>query len=80
MNVQFRLHALRDLLGRTASAFALAWRHRARMDAPPRLPHEAQFLPAALALQETPVSPTPRVAMWMLIAFAALALTWSIAG
>ncbi len=50
------------------------------METAPRLPHEAQFLPAALSLQETPVSPAPRVAMWLLIAFMLLALLWAIFG
>ena len=57
-----------------------AWQHRAEMEAKHRLPYEAQFLPAALSLQETPVSPLPRVTMWMLIAFSGLALLWSIFG
>jgi hemolysin D len=50
------------------------------MDSPHRLPHEAQFLPAALALQETPVSPAPRIAMWLLIAFAFFAVLWAVFG
>ncbi|HYP69053.1 MAG TPA: HlyD family type I secretion periplasmic adaptor subunit [Thiobacillaceae bacterium] len=45
-----------------------------------RLPHESQFLPAALALQETPVSPVPRLAMWLLVAFAGIAVLWSTFG
>ncbi|MFN8953597.1 MAG: HlyD family type I secretion periplasmic adaptor subunit, partial [Burkholderiales bacterium] len=61
-------------------AFSHAWQHRAEMQPTERLPHEAQFLPAALSLQETPVSPAPRVAMWMLIGFAVLALLWAIFG
>ena len=65
---------------RYKAAFAEAWRRRAEMAPVKRLPHEAQFLPAALALQETPVSPAPRVAMWMLLAFAALTLLWAIFG
>lgn len=50
------------------------------MTPPRRLPHEVQFLPAALALQETPVSPAPRVAMWLLICFMVIALLWAIFG
>ncbi len=46
----------------------------------PRQSHEAQFLPAALALQETPISPAPRVAMWLLILFAFIALVWTVFG
>ena len=42
-----------------------------------RLAHELQFLPAALSLQETPVSPAPRMAMWLLIGFALLVVLWA---
>lgn len=69
-----------DLFKRYGTAFHHAWRRRSEMETAPRLPHETQFLPAALSLQETPVSPAPRVAMWMLIAFAVLALLWAVFG
>ena len=75
-----RLDALREFVGRYRAAFAHAWRHRVESAPIERLPHEAEFLPAALSLQETPVSPAPRKAMWALIAFALLALLWSIFG
>jgi len=80
MNMTLRLQALGDLLKRYGAAFLHAWQCRAEMDSTHRLPYEAQFLPAALSLQETPVSPTPRVAMWMLIVFAVLALLWATFG
>jgi hemolysin D len=74
------LQAFGDLLRRYTAAFAHAWRHRSQMEPVERLPHEMQFLPAALSLQETPVSPAPRVAMWMLLSFALLALLWAVFG
>jgi hemolysin D len=80
MNAAIRLQALGDLLGRYGFAFRQAWRRRDELKPVSRLPHEAQFLPAALALQETPVSPLPRVAMWLLIAFAGIAMLWSAFG
>jgi hemolysin D len=80
MNFKLRLQAYGDLLRRYLAAFAGAWRHRAQMDPPQRLQHEMQFLPAALSLQETPVSPAPRVAMWLLLSFALLALVWAVFG
>jgi len=80
MNIELHLQAIRDLARKYADAILVAWEHRKELDSPPRLSHEAQFLPAALALQETPVSPAPRVAMWLLIAFAVLTLLWSIFG
>jgi len=80
MNIGLRFQAMRDLLQRYGAMTRLAWKHRKEMDSPARLPHEAQFLPAALALQETPVSPAQRVAMWLLISFAVLAVLWAVFG
>lgn len=77
MRMKLRLQALADLLRRYAAALSHAWRHRAQMEPVERLPHEAQFLPAALSLQETPVSPAPRAAMWLLMVFALIALLWA---
>ena len=75
-----RIEAYKDFFKRYGAHFGVAWAHRAEMDAPSRLPHELQFLPAALALQETPVHPTPRVAMWLIVGFAFIALVWSMVG
>lgn len=72
--------AKRDLLNRYRQAWRHAWRNRQAMDAPPRLNHEVQFLPAALALQEAPVHPAPRIIQWTIMAFAALALLWACTG
>jgi hemolysin D len=80
MSIHIRLQALGDLLKRYGAAFRHAWQHRTAMESTPRLPHEAQFLPAALSLQESPVSPAPRVVMWLLITFMLLALLWAIFG
>lgn len=75
-----RLGATIDLLKRYAAVFRHAWQQRKQLDGQRRLPHETQFLPAALELQETPVSPAPRVAMWLIIAFALIAVVWAIFG
>jgi hemolysin D len=76
-SVSPRLHALADFFMRYGAAFRDAWERRVEMQPVERLAHEAQFLPAVLSLQETPVSPAPRVAMWMLIGFALLAMLWA---
>lgn len=78
--VTMRLPAFADLLGRYGAVFQHAWGVRKEIDPQPRLPHEAQFLPAALELQETPVSPAPRIAMWLLIVFALIGLLWATFG
>lgn len=80
MAFSMRLQAVGDLLQRYGAAFRHAWRRRAEMAAVPRLAHEVQFLPAALALQDTPASPAPRAAMWLLIVFSGAALTWAVFG
>jgi hemolysin D len=72
--------AVRELLGRYRAVFALAWQARQQSDSLGYSAAEAQFLPAVLAVQETPVPAAPRVFMWLLIAFAALAVSWSIFG
>lgn len=80
MNLKLRGQAFADLLQRYGTVFGHAWSQRKAMEPTPRLPHEAQFLPAALALQETPLSPAPRVAMWAIISFAVLAVVWATVG
>jgi hemolysin D len=78
--MKLKLQAFGDLLRRYAQAVSQAWQYRAQIENTVRLPHEAQFLPAALSLQETPVSPAPRVAMWMILVFALLTLLWAVFG
>lgn len=79
-SLTLRLHATLDLLRRYGAVFRHVWALRRDLDPPPRLAHEAAFLPAALELQETPVSPVPRIVAWLLMAFALLALVWAIFG
>ncbi|MFJ2364563.1 HlyD family type I secretion periplasmic adaptor subunit [Pseudomonas sp. NPDC087697] len=69
-----------SLLQRYRQAWRHSWRQRKSMDGPRRLPHEAQFLPAALELQDTPVHPTPRIFVWSIMGFAVLALLWACIG
>lgn len=78
--ISLRLQAALDLLKHYGAVFRHAWRERRTLDPAPRLTHEAEFLPAALALQETPVSPAPRVAMGLILCFAVVAVLWAIFG
>ncbi len=75
-----RLQAWSELLRRYATVFQHAWQHRKLIDGVARQAHETEFLPAALMLQETPVSPAPRIAMRCLMIFALLMLVWSVFG
>ena len=75
-----RQQATLDLLKRYATIISHVWKIRKDLDPPHRLSHEAQFLPAALELQETPVSAAPRIVAWLLMAFALIAVLWAIFG
>lgn len=75
-----RWQVFKDLLKHYRAVFSAAWQNRKATDFDERLHHETEFLPAALSLQETPLSPKPRVAMWLIIAFASIALLWAIFG
>jgi hemolysin D len=73
-------HPLIELLARYRAVLAAAWGLRTELAGPKRLADEAAFLPAALAMQETPVHPAPRRAMALIVALSVLALLWSVLG
>lgn len=72
--------AFADLFKRYATVFRHAWAHRKDTDTPDLQSHEAQFLPAALALRDTPLHPAPRITLWTIMAFALIVLLWAIFG
>ncbi|UVM46799.1 HlyD family type I secretion periplasmic adaptor subunit [Pseudomonas sp. Z1-14] len=72
--------ATHELVQRYRLAWRRAWRQRKQLDAPSRLAHEVQFLPAALALQDQPSHPAPRYIQWVIMFFAVLALAWACLG
>ncbi len=73
-------HPAIELLGRYKAIFKAAWNAREELAGPKRQADEQAFLPAALSLQETPVHPAPRRAMWAIMALFVIALAWSILG
>jgi hemolysin D len=73
-------HPALELLARYRAVGAAAWAARHDLAGPRRLAHETAFLPAALALQDTPVHPAPRRAMAVIVALLAAALGWSLWG
>ena len=77
---KLQLQAFIDLVSRHVTIWRAVWAQRKELDRPRLSPEEAQFMPAALALQDSPVSPAPRVAMGLLVAFLLLVLAWSIWG
>jgi len=72
--------AARALLGRYRDIAAAAWAMRTELTGPSRLADEAAFLPAALAVRDTPMHPAPRRTAFVLMGVAAIALVWSIVG
>lgn len=67
----------RYLLSRYGRALSLAWRARAEL-APPVLQRaESEFLPAALALRDTPVHPAPRVIGVVIVTLLTAATLWA---
>jgi hemolysin D len=73
-------HPLIELLARYRAVLAASWAARHELAGPKRLADEAAFLPAALEIQETPVHPSPRRAMWAILALFTIAVVWSIVG
>ncbi|RYY80515.1 MAG: HlyD family type I secretion periplasmic adaptor subunit [Moraxellaceae bacterium] len=63
-----------------AGVAKLSWQSRKQLASRPVTPTEAEFLPAALALQEQPVSPAPRIAMWLIVSLFIIALLWAYFG
>ena len=75
-----RLGGPAELWHRQREVFAAAWAARRDLVGPARHAEEAAFLPAALALRDTPMHPAPRRTAAALIALAAIALLWSLVG
>ncbi|WP_138856460.1 HlyD family type I secretion periplasmic adaptor subunit [Inhella inkyongensis] len=73
-------HPALDLLRKYAAIFQAAWAQRHELAGPKRLADEQAFLPAALALQETPPHPAPRRAMLTICALFLIALVWALVG
>ena len=76
-----RMSAAREragaLLERQREVLRAAWSARHELAGPKRLSEESAFLPAALAVQDTPMHPAPRRTALVLMGMAALALAWA---
>jgi hemolysin D len=80
MTVLHRVAAYRDLVRHYRAVASYFWRRRHEMGGGLFNEQEAEFLPAALALQEQPVSSTAVVTARLLVALAAILLVWSVFG
>ncbi|MGX1997346.1 HlyD family type I secretion periplasmic adaptor subunit [Xanthomonas axonopodis pv. cassiae] len=74
------LQGWRDFFLRYFKIFKSAWAVRRQLDPPARSADERAFLPAHLELTETPVSPTARWTMRIIIGFFCVALLWACLG
>jgi hemolysin D len=80
MSLKHRVEAFSELFSRYKTIFAHYWKHRHQLSGKVLAAHEAEFLPAALSLQEKPVSPVARLLAAVLIVLVAVLIAWSILG
>ncbi|MGA0588489.1 HlyD family type I secretion periplasmic adaptor subunit [Dyella sp. KRB-257] len=72
--------AIGDMLRRYGQVFRAAWAERRALEPIQRTREELAFLPAHLELAETPLSPAPRVSLWVIMALFCAALLWACVG
>jgi hemolysin D len=80
MSLKYRIEAYAELFSRYKTIFAHYWQHRHQLSGKSLAEHEAEFLPAALSLQERPVSPAARMVAKILILLVVALIAWSILG
>jgi hemolysin D len=80
MSLGHRLGAYRGLFQRYIRTFQHFWQMRESLGGGLLNEQEAEFLPAALSLQEKPVSSTARLTGRILMAIVCVALLWSVLG
>jgi hemolysin D len=76
----FRTAAFLELVKRYCGVFYFFWRRRGGLKTDLYREHEAEFLPAALALQEKPVSPTVVLTARLFLLLAFVLTGWSLFG
>ncbi|MED5612606.1 HlyD family type I secretion periplasmic adaptor subunit [Janthinobacterium sp. P210005] len=80
MSAGHRLAAYGELLARYGQVLRHSWRSRATLGGPVLSEDEAAFLPAALALQERPVSPSLRFTARVLMLLVGCVVLWAVFG
>lgn len=80
MSLKLRYLAWRELMQHYRSHFAYFWKQRRSLTPPSLKANEADFLPAALALQLAPVSPTARWTARILMILIVFMLLWAVFG
>lgn len=80
MSAGHRVAAYGELLQRYGQVLRHSWQGRAALGGPVLGEDEAAFLPAALALQERPVSPSLRLTARVLMLLVACVVLWAVFG
>ncbi|KVX82261.1 hypothetical protein WL09_24000 [Burkholderia ubonensis] len=80
MSVRLRVKAWCELYGRYRDVWLHCWRRRHRMTLLKFEAHEAEFLPAALAVRAAPVSPAGRWVARVLMLLVATLVAWACLG
>lgn len=80
MSMKHRLEARGFLLKHYGKTFAHYWKNRKQLGGNLFKEQEAEFLPAALEIQEKPVSPTLRITAKVLIALIIVLVGWAVFG
>lgn len=80
MSLKYRLQAYRELCKHYREVFTHFWKNRKNLREGLFTEQEAEFLPAALSIQEKPVAITARLTARILIALIVIMLLWSIFG
>ena len=80
MSLKHRVEAYGVLLDHYRKTFARAWKHRKDLKEDLFNEDEAEFLPAALEIQETPISSTLRMTAFVLMVALVIGALWAIFG
>lgn len=80
MSLKYRVQAYADLWRRYKNIFAHFWAQREQLSGKLLSEQEAEFLPAALSLQNMPVSPVGRLVAKVLMSMVAVLFIWSVVG
>lgn len=80
MSMKYRFEAYQELLKRYRDIFLYFWKNKHELDGKIFREDEANYLPAALSLQERPISPGVRLTAKVLMALIGISLLWALLG
>jgi hemolysin D len=80
MSFKHKLEAWKDLVKRYRELWGHHWAQRSELKLPDLKAHEADFLPAALSIQNQPVSPVGRWVARILMLLILVLVVWSVFG